>query len=263
MLKNYLKTTFRYFWNHKAFSLINIIGLATGICVCFFALFYVQFELNRDKYNQKADNIYRLVTDVKTATGINYESTPEPMAAAMQTVFPEIKDAARVFMDDMVIQNSPNNAIKEEIAYADISVFKIFTWPLLRGNAGHLFDAPFNVVLTESAAKKYFGTADPLGQTLLLNGKDKATVTGIMKDIPYDSHLRVDMLFSMSTLTNGGGWDHNWTRFGFYTYLLLQPGQDAAKFQGKFPAFVKANFDQSQIKTRPDKFLIKCRQQRL
>jgi putative ABC transport system permease protein len=104
------------------------------------------------------------------------------------------------------------------------------------------------VVLTESAAKKYFGTADPLGQTLLLNGKDKATVTGIMKDIPYDSHLRVDMLFSMSTLTNGPGWAHNWTRFGFYTYLLLQSGQNPAQLQTKFPAFVKENFDQSQVK---------------
>jgi putative ABC transport system permease protein len=248
MLKNYFKTTFRYFWNHKIFSLINIIGLATGICVCFFALFYVQFELSRDSYNQKADNIYRLVTDVKTATGINYESTPEPMAAAMQTVFPEIKDAARVFMDDLVIQSKPGNAIKEEIAYADASVFKIFTWPLLRGNAGHLFDAPFNVVLTESSAKKYFGTADPLGQTLLINGKDKATVTGTMNDIPYDSHLKVDMLFSMSTLTNGPGWAHNWTRFGFYTYLLLQPDQAPTKLQAKFPAFVKQNFDQSQVK---------------
>jgi putative ABC transport system permease protein len=248
MLKNYFKTTFRYFWTHKIFSLINITGLATGICVCFFALFYVQFELSRDSYNQKADNIYRLVTDVKTATGINYESTPEPMAAAMKTVFPEIKDAARVFMDDMIIQSKPGNAIKEEIAYADASVFKIFTWPVMRGNTSHLFDAPFNVVLTESAAKKYFGTADPLGQTLLLNGKDKATVTGIMKDIPYDSHLRVDMLFSMATLTNGPGWAHNWTRFGFYTYLLLQPGQNPAKLQAKFQAFVKENFDQSQVK---------------
>jgi putative ABC transport system permease protein len=247
MLKNYFKTTLRYFWHHKIFSLINIVGLATGICVCFFSLLYVHFELGRDSYNQKADNIYRLVTDVKTALGINYESTPAPMAPAMQTIFPEIKAAARVFMDDMIVQSNPNNAIKEEIAYADASVFKIFNWPLLRGNTSHLFDAPFNVVLSENAAKKYFGAADPVGQTLLINGKDKATITGIMKDIPYDSHLRVDMLFSMSTLLNAN-WDHNWTRFGFYTYLLLQPGQDPAKFQAKLPAFVKANFDQNQVK---------------
>lgn len=248
MLKNYFKTTFRYFWNHKIFSLINIAGLATGICVCFFALFYVQFELSRDNYNQNADNIYRLVTDVKTPSGINYESTPAPMAPAIQSMYPEIKEVARVFMDDMIIQSNPGNAIKEEIAYADASVFKIFTWPLLRGNAAHLFDAPFDVVLSETAAKKYFGKTDPMGQILLLNGKDKATITGIMKDIPYNSHLRVDMLFSMSSLTNGGGWSHNWTRFGFYTYLMLRPDQSPAQLQHKFPAFVKANFDQGQVK---------------
>jgi putative ABC transport system permease protein len=91
MIKNYLKTTLRYLWSNKIFSLINIIGLATGICVCFFALFYVHFELNHDTYNQKADNIYRLVTDIKTPAGISYESTPTPMGPAMKAAFPEIQ----------------------------------------------------------------------------------------------------------------------------------------------------------------------------
>jgi putative ABC transport system permease protein len=246
MLKNYFKTSFRYFWNHKVFSLINIVGLTTGICVCFFALLYVQFELSRDSYNKNADNIYRLVTDVKTTDGINYESTPAPMAAALQSAYPGIKEAARIFMDDLIIQSNPNNATKEEIAYADASVFKIFTWPLLRGNKNHLFDAPLNVVLDQTAAKKYFGSDDPLGKTLLINGKLRATVTGIMKDIPYNSHLRVDMFFSMETFNMGNS--PNWTHFGYYTYLLLPPGQDPAKLQAKLPAFVNANFDQSQVK---------------
>lgn len=245
MLKNYFKTSFRYFWNHKIFSLINIVGLTTGICVCFFALLYVQFELSRDSYNKNADNIYRLVTDVKTPNGVSYESTPAPMAAALQSAYPGIKEAARIFMDDLIIQSNPNNATKEEIAYADPSVFKIFTWPLLRGDKNHLFDAPLNVVLDQTAAKKYFGNDDPLGKTLLINGKDKATVTGIMKDIPYNSHLRVDMLFSMETFGMG---HRNWTQFGYYTYLLLPPGQDPAKLQAKLHAFANANFDQSQVK---------------
>src|ERR1700760_2485290 len=102
MIKNYFKTTLRYLWKNKAFSLINIIGLATGICVCFFALLYIHFELNHDNYNQKADSIYRLVTDVKTSAGINYESTSAPMGPAIKAEFPEVKDMARVFMDDMI-----------------------------------------------------------------------------------------------------------------------------------------------------------------
>ena len=247
MLKHYLKTTFRYFLSHKTFSFINIIGLATGICVCFFALFYVQFELSRDGYNQKADNIYRLVTDIKTSSGINYESTSTPMGPAIKATYPGVKDMARVFMDDMILQSNPNNATKEEVAYADSSVFKIFTWPLLRGNIGHIFEAPCNVVLSETAAKKYFGNSDPIGQTMMINGQTKAVVTGIMKDIPYNSHLRVDIIFSITTLVDDD-WSRNWTRFGFYTYLLLQPGQSAADLQTKLPDFVKANFNQSEFK---------------
>ncbi|SDP87348.1 putative ABC transport system permease protein [Mucilaginibacter sp. OK268] len=247
MLKNYFKTTVRYLLVNKAFSIINIIGLATGICVCFFALLYVQFELSRDSYNERADHIYRLVTDIKTPLGINYESAPAPMGPAIIAAYPEVKAVARVFMDDMIIQSNPNNATKEEVAYADASVFSIFTWPLLRGDSRHLFNAPYNVVLSESAAKKYFGDADPIGKTLLINGQQSAAVTGIMKDIPYNSHLRVDMLFSMSSLVNAN-WEHNWRSFGFYTYLLLQPGVDAAQLSAKLPAFVNANMDQSQVK---------------
>lgn len=247
MLKHYLKTAFRYFLSHKTFACINIIGLATGICVCFFALFYVQFELSRDSYNQKADNIYRLVTDIKTSAGINYESTSTPMGPAIKAAYPGIRDMARVFMDDMILQSNPNNATKEEVAYADSSVFKIFTWPLLRGSIGHIFEAPCNAVLSETAARKYFGNSDPIGQTMMINGQTKAVVTGIMKDIPYNSHLRVDVIFSITTLVNDD-WNRNWTFFGFYTYLLLQPGQSAADLQAKFPAFVKANLNQSEFK---------------
>lgn len=249
MLKHYLKTAFRYFLSHKVFSFINIIGLATGICACFFALFYVQFELSRDSYNQKADNIYRLVTDVKTSTGINYESTSTPMGPAIKAAYPGVKDMARVFMDDMILQSNPNNATKEEVAYADSSVFRIFSWPLLRGKIGRIFEVPCNVVLSETAAKKYFGNSDPIGQTMMINGQTKAVVTGIMKDIPYNSHLRVDIIFSITTLVDDE-WSRNWTRFGFYTYLLLQPDQSAANLEAKFPAFIKANFNQSEFNYR-------------
>jgi putative ABC transport system permease protein len=249
MLKNYLKTAFRYFWTNKAFSFINLVGLSTGICVCFFALLYVHFELSRDKYNKQSDNIYRLVTDVTTPLGVNNESAPAPAAPAIEAAFPEIKTATRVFMDDMIIQSNPYNATKEEIAYTDATVFSVFTWPLLRGDAKHLFDAPFNVVLSASAATKKFGSVNPIGKTLLINGQQQAMVTGVMQDIPYNSHLRVDMLFSMSSLIQpGSNWNNNWKRFGFYTYLLLQPGTDATKLSAKFPAFVNTHVDQGQVK---------------
>jgi putative ABC transport system permease protein len=245
MLKNYFKTASRYFWNHKVFSLINIIGLTTGICICFFALLYVKFELSRDAYNRKADRIYRLVTDIKTSAGVNSESAMVATAPAIQSAFPGIEQTARVFMDDMIVQSTPENAAKEEIAYADASVFKIFTWPLLRGDPKHLFDAPLNVVLSEHAAERYFGKDDPIKKTLLINGQFRATVTGVMKNIPYDSHLKVDMLFSLSTFNMN---DNRRTNFGYYTYLLLSRGQSPATLQTKLPAFVKEHFDQAKAK---------------
>jgi putative ABC transport system permease protein len=247
MIKNYFKTTLRYLWKNKVFSFINIIGLATGICVCFFALLYVHFELNHDTYNQKADNIYRLVTDIKTSTGTTYESTSTPMGPEIKAAFPEVKDMARIMMDDMILQSNPNNAMKEEVAYADSSAFKIFSWPLLRGDIKHLFNAPCDVVLSETAAKKYFGNTDPMGQTMLINGKAKCRVTGIMKDIPYNSHLRVDIIFSIATLIDQD-WEGHWTRFGFYTYLLLQPGASPAALQAKFPALIADNINQAEFK---------------
>ena len=139
MIKSYFKTTLRYLWTNKTFSLINVIGLATGICVCFFALLYVHFELNHDTYNKQADNIYRLVTDIKTSNGTIYESTSTPMGPAIQAALPGVKNMARVFMDDMILRSNPNNATKEEVAYADSSVFRIFSWPLLRGDINHIF----------------------------------------------------------------------------------------------------------------------------
>src|SRR6185312_4777072 len=117
------------------------------------------------------DNIYRLVTDIKTSNGTMYESTSTPMGPAMQAALPGVKNMARVFMDDMILRSNPNNATKEEVAYADSSVFRIFSWPLLRGDINHIFEAPCNVVLSETAAKKYFGNSDPIGQTMMINGQ--------------------------------------------------------------------------------------------
>ncbi len=250
MLKNNFKTAFRYLWSHKIFSGINLIGLATGLCVCFFALLYVHFELSYDNYNQKGDRIYRLVTDLKTSAGTNYESASAPMAPAIQASFPEVQAATRIFLDYLIVQKDQNNFGEEAIAYADSSLFSVFTLPLVKGNASTVFNTPFNIVLSETAAKKYFGKEDPVGKTLLIDGKNSATVTGVMKDIPYNSHLRVDILVSMSTLLKeyAPGMNTKWNKFGFYTYILLPENYSPSKLAAKLPEFVKQNMDESQVK---------------
>ena len=222
MLQNYLKTAFRYLLRHRVFSGINLFGLATGLSVCFFALLYVAFELSYDRFHERAGQIYRLVTDVETSAGITYQSSSAPMASTLQTTFPEVKAATRIFLDYLIVRSDQDNYKEEHIAYADSTLFSVFTFPLIQGDPRSVLNAPWNVVLSETAARKYFGADNPVGKTLLINGGEPAYVTGIMKDIPYNSHFMVDILVSMSSLiSKDSDWNDNWKRFGFYTYLLL------------------------------------------
>ena len=245
MLKNNLKTAFRYLWHHKVFSGINLIGLATGLCVCYFALLYVHFELSYDTFHEKGDRIYRLVTDVKTSTGISYESSTGAMGPAIQAAFPEVEKVTRIFLDYLIIQKDQHHFDEEKIAYADASLFSVFTFPLLSGDPKSVLNAPNTIVLSASAARKYFGTENPVGKTLIINGNNRAPaqVTGVMKDIPYHSHFRVDMLVSMATL--GEGWMHNWKRFFFYTYLLLPENANPSRLSAQLTDFIQEHTDQS------------------
>lgn len=242
MIRNYFVTAFRYLWKQKGFSIINLIGLSIGLSVCYFALSFVAFELSYDSYHEKSDRIYRLVTDVETPSGKDYLSTTATMAPAIQEAFPEVQSAARVFLDYLIVQKDQEHYGEEKIAYADSSIFSVFTFPLLSGNPRTVLKAPYSIILSETAAQRYFGNKNPLGKTLRINGKEPAQVTGVMKDMPQNSHFRVDMLVSMSTL--GEEWMHNSKRFFFYTYLLLPEGYDPAKLTAKLPDFVKTHIDQ-------------------
>lgn len=246
MLKNYFITAIRYLWKQKGFSIINLIGLTIGMSVCYFALLFVHFELSYDTYHEKADRIYRLVTDIKTEHGTDKLSTTAIMAPAIQAAFPEVQASTRIFLDYLIIQMDEEQYGEEKIAYADSSIFSVFTFPLTSGNPVKSLNAPYSVILSETSARKYFGEQNPLGKTLKVNGKEQATVTGVMKDIPENSHFKVDMLFSMSTL--GEEWMQNSKRFFFYTYLLLPEDHDATALEAKFPAFVKDHIDQSKGK---------------
>ena len=224
--------------------MINIVGMTLGICVCFFALLFVNFELSYDTYHEKADRIYRLVTDIKTATGIKYMSTTGAMAPAIQATFPEVEASTRLFLDYLILQKDQDNPSEEKIAYADSSLFSVFTVPLISGNPGTALNAPYTVILSETAARHYFGTTDPMGKTLTVNGKDLAHITGIMKDMPYNSHVRVDVLMSMATL--GSEWQSNWKRFFFYTYLLLPDNCNTGQLSTKITKLVKEHTNQSK-----------------
>ncbi len=246
MLKNYFVTAFRYLLKHKSYSAINVAGLAAGLCVCFFAFLYIQFEWNYDNFNTKAERIYRVVTDVQTSNGITYESSHGPLAAAIREACPEAEAVTHLFLDYLIVQKDRDMYGEEKVVYADSSLFNVFTLPLVRGNGKQALNAANNLVLSETTARKYFGDTDPVGQTMTINGSIPAYVTGVMKDIPYNSHFRVDMLVSKATL--GESWMNNWKRFFFYTYVLLPEKFDPAIVEAKLPSIVRQHLDQKESK---------------
>jgi len=253
MIKNYFKIAFRNLVRHKGFSLINIIGLAIGMSAFMLIFMYVRFELSYDNFHAKGDNIYRLNVDLKSANDVmkGAESTM-PMGPAIKADFPEVVEQTRV-MSDWVVVSVNNHIFKEKrLFYAEPSFFKVFSFPLIKGDAESLKN-PFTVILNESTAKKYFGSADPVGKTLLFDNKFPTLVTGVVKDAPVNSQFQFDLLFSVASLEKvAPGRLENWGNFGNYTFLLLRNGYDAKKLEAKFPAFLKNHISEENRKGGQD-----------
>ncbi|HWK07919.1 MAG TPA: ABC transporter permease [Puia sp.] len=244
MIKNYLRVAFRNLWRHRGFSLLNIIGLTVGMTAFFLIFLYVRFEGSYDSMHSKADRIYRIVSDVRTPTEtLHYNTPPVPAAVYMATELPEVQSAVRISLGDnwMVIRGDQVFE-QEDVAAADSTFFDIFDFPLLKGNPHTALKEPFSIVLTETTAKKFFGDADPMGRSLTLT-RDKfhGTVTGIMKDIPENSHLKVSMIMSNTTFSQklDTAMDRQWDNYAWSAYLLLRPRTNAAHLEAKFPAFLE------------------------
>lgn len=242
MIKNYIKIAFRNLWRHKAFSFINIMGLAVGMGACFLIFLYVSFELSYDSFHTKAPRIYRLVTDVKTPSEtIRAGITSWPFAPNIKADFPEVESFTRIQTTGMLITKGDKKFQEERVTWADSTFFKLFDFKLVKGNPQTVLKDNFSVVVSRSAAKKYFGEKDPIGQTLSLYDSYPARITGIMDDFPENSHIKADLLVSMSTLTQkiNPDQDNQWSNFDAITYLLLKPGVDPKSLEKKFPDFLQ------------------------
>ncbi|KQS33511.1 ABC transporter permease [Dyadobacter sp. Leaf189] len=243
MLKNYLKIAFRNLWKHKVFSFINVMGLTVGMSACFLIFLYVSFELNYDAFHSKGDRIYRLVTDIKTPSEtINTSSTSWAFAPAIAADLPEVEAFTRVSGGSFLVRKGDIKFQEENTVFADSSFFRVFDFKLLKGNPKTALKNQLSLVLSEKAVEKYFGNADPIGQTLLLSGDGlPAVVTGVLQDIPENSQIKADMIISMSTQTQrfSKDLDEQWGNFGATTYLLLKPGTTGAALEKKLPAFLK------------------------
>lgn len=185
MFKNYLTVAMRNLWRHKAFSLLNILGLAVGMSACFLIYSYVSFEDSYDNFHSKADRIYRVVTDVKTPSEtIHTGLTTTPIAINMKRDFPEVEDAVRLGRDGFLVRKGNVKFQEENTLLADSTFFNVFDFPLVAGDKKTALKEPMSIILSQSAAKKYFGKTNPLGQEVLLTGAAiNAKITGVMSTL--------------------------------------------------------------------------------
>ncbi len=247
MLKNYLTIALRNLLRHKGYSAINVLGLAIGIACCVLIMLYVQDELSYDQYHEKKDRIYRLVESMTIAgRPIEAAVTPPPWAPVLAKDYPSIEQITRIKPPNSrwLIRYEDKRFYERYFVFADASVFDIFTLPLVQGNGKTALAEPHTVVLSESMADKYFGNENPIGK--VINGDDlyTFTVTGIMRDLPKNSHFHFDFLASYASLAPNNlygepttmqnqGLSHN-----LYTYLLLREGYAPEDLEEELPGFL-------------------------
>ena len=242
MLKNYLKITLRTLWKDKGFSFINISGLAIGISTCILISLYVLDELRYDTFHKNARNIYRLTELLHLPKEVRPQTvTSPPMASALQQNFPEVKSVTRFTESSRLLAYDDKKFFDTKIWYADSTLFEIFSFSLRKGDPMTALVEPYSIVVTEKAAKKYFGDADPLGKAMSLSDTISLTVTGVVKDIPTNSHIQFDVLLSFSTIvaTNNSQQSDNWFNNGYYTYALLAEGTDYNDLASRYGDEVK------------------------
>ena len=240
MFRNYLKSGFRNLKRHKIYSFINIFGLAVGMACAIIILLWIQDELSYDRFHENANNIYRVVEKWQYSSGeMDYNRvTPGPLAPVLKADYPEIILSTRYFGSfekwqltyDEKSYLSPGGSV-------DNDFFSIFTFPFVKGNPQTAFPKPHSMVITEDLAKKLFGDDDPLGEIIHLEQRT-FEITGILENIPRNSHLRFDFLIPCEVFSS---YMEAWTNNNCYTYVLLQKNQSHKKLSEKIAGVIQKN----------------------
>ncbi|MEQ1745899.1 MAG: ABC transporter permease [Saprospiraceae bacterium] len=239
MIQNFLKIAFRSLRKQPGYVAINILGLSLGLAACLFIALWMLDELRFDAFHQKTERIYRTQSDVRFGgADMSIACSAAPMAAALKRDYPQVEAVCRfrergarsVRRDDHVFSEN-------RVLFADASVFRIFSFPLIEGEAHSALGEPNTVVISESVAKKYFNGRSPLGQTLRFDDDWVAKITGVMRDIPENSHIRADFFITMQTLEESK--EDNWLSFNFNTYILFREGYDPEQFHAEWPNMVR------------------------
>lgn len=239
MLETNFKIATRSMVRQKLFSAINISGLAVGITACFLILMYVRRELSYDRYHPNADRTYRVwVSGALGGNDFSMAVTAAPMAAALKADYPDIETVTRGtgIGGFPVIRYGDKVFSEERWTAMDSTAFEVFGLELLRGDPGQVLNQPMQVLITESTARRYFGDEDPLGKTLNSDRRRDFVVSGVIKDMPQNSHAHYDFIASMSSYQQSES--QQWMNHNYYTYLVLNEGYDPEELEAKLPGMV-------------------------
>ena len=236
MFKNYMKIAWRNIVRHKGYSFINIFGLAAGIACCILIMVWVQNEVSFDRFHSKSDRIYRLYNEL-TLNGQTRTApvTSAPLAPALRQSFPEVEAAVRMSSyGNTAVKYGEREFRENQVYLADDSIFAVFSFPMIQGDPKSALSAAYTAVITEKTARRYFGSENPLGKVLKFGDGYEYAVTGVIKDIPGNSHLDIDILCSFATwISQNKPEAEMWGRISFSTYVLLAPGTDMKRFTAK------------------------------
>ncbi len=248
MIRNYLKSAVRNFLKHRSFTLLNILGLSLGLSASVLILQYVKYEKSYDTFHADIDNIYR----IQYNTIQNGKKTVECAAAvpavgpALRDNFAEVKQFTRLFpVSGVISYESPQRGFisfrEEKMQITDPAVFEVFDFNLLKGNPETCLEGPNKVVITERAAEKYFDNEDPMGKTIEWDGDIEFEVTGILENVPQNSHIKFDFLFSYQTLNDrtDNASETAWGWYDFNTYVMVDPQADIVDLQAKWDLYLE------------------------
>ncbi|HDJ33891.1 MAG TPA: ABC transporter permease [Bacteroidetes bacterium] len=234
MFKNLVITAFRHIRKHAAYSLVILIGLMLGISSSLFLLLYVFDDLSYDQFHAKKERIYRVVSHIReTDDDFLWAVAQIPFATQVKQEYPEVEEAVRIFPAGRLLMTyGGESEYEEDLFYADSCIFDVFSFELVRGDPASVLTHPNSLVVTRSLAKKYFGAEDPVGKVLVDGHGRSFEVTGLMEDVPRNSHIRFSGLISRTTHPPDDEIG-SWGNFGVYTYLLLRDGTDYKAFDEK------------------------------
>ena len=246
MFKNYLLIAYRNLIRQKTYSVINISGLAIGFAAFILIVLHVIHEFSFDKFHEKADDIYRVCINGRISGDVfNVAVCASPTGEAMVRDMPEVLKSVRInkFSQTVFFSTENDRFYEEGMIFADSTFFDVFTFEMLQGNPETALDEPNSIVLTEKIAKKHFPDKNPIGKTIKMNDKETFIITGIIKDVPGNSHFTFNMVSSYSTFLKmyGNQGNKDWGSLNVHTYVLLAPGTDSRQVEAKFPEFLKKN----------------------